>query len=262
MDKVLLQFSVDCFEKAEEGDKSRRIGGYASTEKLDRQGEVLIQKGLDFTDFLKNGWFNDNHDRTTAGVVGYPTKAEFHEGKGWYVEGYLLKGYKKADDIWELATSLQKSDRRLGFSVEGGKATKEGNKIIKAMIRNVAVTHCPVNTECIMEVLSKSLCPHGGSECFKHDDCCVKALEAGYPQGTDTVDGGALIEQDLDKTKTKDQELECKKCKKCEHTEKSLLRAKEILEKISERGYSKSQVDVIYRKLKELEVIKTELEGE
>lgn len=158
-----FRFDTETFEKGD-GDTSRRIGGIVSTDGLDRQGETLIQEGLDFGPFLKGGWFNDNHDPATDSLVGYPELAELRElpdgRKGWYVEGFLLKGYERADKLWSLASSLQKSGRRLGFSVEGGITARDVDdpkRVLKAVVREVAITRCPVNTETSLHVLAKSL---------------------------------------------------------------------------------------------------------
>lgn len=207
-----------------EGDEDgkRFIQGIASTEHLDKQKEKVIQKGLDFSEFLDTGFFNDNHARSTGAVVGYPTKAEFLPGKGWYVEGELLKGHKPADDIWTLAKSLEKagSGRHLGLSIEGKTLLKKGNCIVKAKVRHVAITHCPVNPNCTVEMLAKSFCSTPDIEkCVSCDpdcvnlteiktkscngDCngsCAKALAAGYGNvaGVDQVDGAALRQESLE----------------------------------------------------------------
>jgi hypothetical protein len=142
---------------------NRRIGGICSTDDLDRQAEKILQDGMDFAPFLKDGWFNDNHDPATDAVVGYPTRAEFRTmgmRKGWYVEGYLLDGHPRADALWMLANALQKTDRRLGFSVEGSVTARDAKNpsvIRKAVVREVAITRCPVNTNTALHVLAKSL---------------------------------------------------------------------------------------------------------
>lgn len=167
-----FEMPVDFFEKAdaEEG-KTRRIGGIASIQTKDRQDETILQRGLDFNDFIDNGWFNDNHTKDTDGVLGYgETVHYFTKGQklptgkmakadGHWVEGYMLNT-DKADRIWELGKALQKTNRRLGFSVEGKihKRTGKQNKTIaKALVRNVAITNCPVNADANMEILVKSL---------------------------------------------------------------------------------------------------------
>lgn len=169
-----FDMEVDAFEKASapEG-RRRRIGGFVTTDRIDRQGERLIQKGLNFKPFIRHGWFNDNHGKGADHIVGYPEDATFvqkgdplpsgevSKRTGWYVEGYLLEGVKKADDYWDLARALQKSDRRIGFSVEGKVAKREERNgiptVVEATIHNVAVTHCPVNTDTALEVLAKSM---------------------------------------------------------------------------------------------------------
>lgn len=175
------------FEKASAPQgQQRRIGGIITTESPDRQGEVVLTKGLDLSDWLKNGWYNDNHSKDTDGIIGYPDAAQkFQKGEvlpngqraasnGYWAEGYLLEGHDRADRIWKLGKALQGTGRSLGYSVEGnihrrvgpktvfkksakGKGTWVGNTIAKATVRNVAITNCPVNAETGLEMLSKSL---------------------------------------------------------------------------------------------------------
>lgn len=160
-----FEIPFEAFTKAGEKGKERRIGGIISTESVDRQGEVLLQDGLDFSYFLKNGWFNDNHSKKTTDILGYPmtVRKVNHNGKpAHYVEGYLLEGYPPADEVWRLAQSLQKTNRRLGFSVEGAVRRRaespSGTAIVaSALVRNVAITNCPVNTDTGLDVLTKSL---------------------------------------------------------------------------------------------------------
>ena len=149
-----------------------RIGGIVSTDGLDRQGEKVVQDGLDFSPFLSHGWFNDNHGQKTGDVLGYPTGVQrvskgdklpngaVSDHNGWWAEGYLLD----TDDgrkVYELATSLSTNkDRRLGFSIEGKvtrRDSRDKTKIVSAVVNNVAVTHCPVNTDTHLQALAKAL---------------------------------------------------------------------------------------------------------
>jgi len=137
---------------------SRSIGGFASTEDLDRQGEIVVQKGLDFSEFVSWGWFNDNHRQETSAALGYPTDARLEKGR-WWVEGNLIPGYPPSDRIWELAKSLARmqAPRKLGFSIEGKVVERDGyNKILRAKVRDVAITRMPVNTSCSWSVLTKA----------------------------------------------------------------------------------------------------------
>ena len=159
-----FQFDIACkVFKSAEGE--RRIGGIVSTDHMDRQEETIIQEGLDFSEFVSKGWFNDNHDSSTPGLVGTPDFVEMRTlgkgRKGWYVEGALLPaGHQRADAIWGLANALQKTDRRLGFSVEGAIVERDADNpslIRKAKVREIAITRCPVNQNTSLTVLAKSL---------------------------------------------------------------------------------------------------------
>jgi len=149
---------IDLSKGAVDIERTRPIGGTCSTEDLDRQDERVLAKGLDFTEFVNYGWFNDNHKQGTADAVGVPSMAELRKGS-WWTEGNLLVDYEPADRIWTLAKSLLKSGvaRHLGFSIEG-KVVDRGydNKILKAKIRDVAITRVPVNTKCSWSILAKS----------------------------------------------------------------------------------------------------------
>ena len=169
-----FEFSIPIgvFEKAEaEPGKHRRIGGLISTESRDRQGEIVLQKGLDFSQFVSHGWLNDNHSKKTTDIVGFPQSVTLiqkgqvlpngakAETNGHWMEGYLLDT-AKGNEVWELANALQKSDRRLGFSIEGNvdqRKDDEQHIITKARVRNVAITNCPVQTDSRLDVLAKSL---------------------------------------------------------------------------------------------------------
>lgn len=202
------------FIKSSDNDKynSRKISGIMSTERKDRQGEVLVAKGLDFSEFLSHGHFNDNHSQGTSDIVGYPEKAQFHSNlkaindkldgvQGWSCEGYVLKGTKKADAIWELALALQTvPDRRLGFSVEGKVERREDKTIEKARIRNVAITNCPVNTDCSWSTLEKSFT----------DSDMAKSMMATGAGGVAGILSPESLDSDLKKLTSLDQKKKAK----------------------------------------------------
>jgi hypothetical protein len=167
-----FEIPIDFFEKADaEPGKQHRIGGIVTTDNPDRQGEIILQQGLDFSDFLKYGWYNDNHTKETDGILGYPELVRsFHKGEtlpsgkpatanGHWAEGYLLDT-ERAKKIWELGKALAKTNRRLGFSVEGGITKRTGplrKTIAQAKVRNIAITNCPVNADSQLDILAKSL---------------------------------------------------------------------------------------------------------
>ena len=140
----------------EDPEQTRPIGGFCSTEGLDRQQEVVVAKGLDFSEFVNFGYFNDNHKQQTTAVLGYPTLAELRDGK-WWTEGNLLPDYPPSDSVWALAKALRGTPRRLGFSIEGKVLERNGrNRIVRALVRNVAITNSPVNTDCTWGILTKA----------------------------------------------------------------------------------------------------------
>lgn len=227
-----FEVPVAFFEKADapEG-QQRRIGGIVSTESKDRQGEVILQRGLDFTPFVQYGWFNDNHSKGTTDILGYPDKVTFvrkgqplpdgthAKADGHWAEGYLLKT-RKADEVWETGLALQGTGRRLGYSIEGSvekRVGPDGKVIAAAKVRNVAITNCPVNGDARLEILAKSLAAVEAS-----DDVLLRALGMGTATPGQAVVGprtgmGAgqiLTPQSLETDDDPPEELEFKKEKK------------------------------------------------
>lgn len=182
--------------KSDETEDRRIIRGYASTEAQDRQGESLVQKGLDISDFTNHGYFNYDHDNSI--IMGYPFSEKCKvDDHGLWVEGELLKGIPEADRMWALAIALKKSNapRKVGFSVEG-KVTErgEGGRILKAKIYNIAITANPVNTTCSWEAVVKS---------FNHlnsDSDLIpvisKSLEAGHEVNPLEAEGGGVFRKE------------------------------------------------------------------
>jgi hypothetical protein len=192
-----LHIPIEAFEKS--GDENpMRIGGIVSTEALDADGERIVQEGLDFSPFLQSGWFNDNHGQKSSDVRGYPSTAKLvkkgellptgkrAETRGWWVDGYLLDT-DEGRKIWSLANALSKSPRRLGYSIEGKvvrRDKRDSDRVTAAVVKNVAITHCPKNHETELVPL-------------------VKAMMAGAGIGTDQAggdpgDAGPLRAQSLE----------------------------------------------------------------
>ena len=214
------------FEKADapEGQR-RRIAGVISTETKDRQDEIVIQNGLDFGPFLAYGHFNDNHGKSPGAAVGAPLEVkQFAKGQMLpngrpavsnctWAEGILYPDYPKAEELWDLGISMEKSGglRSLGFSIEGKVKARTGadrKTIAKAEVEHVAITHVPVNPETKLECLAKSL----------HN--VEQEIEKALTQGNDRPaadspktgeDAGAILSnQDLD-CKLKDTRKKTKK---------------------------------------------------
>jgi hypothetical protein len=185
-----------------------RIGGIVSTDQLDKQGEEVVQEGLDFRPFLREGWYNDNHGQRTSDVLGYPTDAFYvsqgsqlpngriAENNGWWAEGYLLNT-TEARKVWEVCDAATAStipgDRKLGFSIEGKVGRRDKTKptrIMTALVRNVAITHCPVNTGTEVASLAKALMAGSSIE------NAGAAPGDGFPLRAESLDTGAAPEEE------------------------------------------------------------------
>ncbi len=182
--------------KSTDTEEHRIIRGYASTAAQDRQGESLVQKGLDISDFVNHGYFNYDHDNSV--ILGYPIGEKCRiDDNGFWVEGELFKGVPEADRIWNLALAIKKSraPRKVGFSVEGKVLQRDGGRILKAKIYNVAITTNPVNTTCSWEAVVKSF-----NSDNDEDILLGKSLEAGYETDPLEMEGGAVFRKEsLDK---------------------------------------------------------------
>lgn len=188
MEPFIFAVPLDIIKSESPDSDEMRIGGYASTPDEDRQGDEIIQRGLDITQFVEHGWFNHDHDNKL--ILGYPDKKKCKvSSKGFYVEGVLLKGVPLAEQVYQTALALQKSNapRKMGFSIEGKvqKRDEKTGKIVKATVYNVAITANPVNVNCTWEVLAKS---------FADSVALDKALEAGHGD----ANGSMLIPESLE----------------------------------------------------------------
>ncbi len=211
--QILFELPVEMeLRKGEAGDR-RIIRGYASTERMDQDGEVILQSGIDFSPLLKSGFLNYDHQyKNVAGaklpiIIGYPIRAEIRD-KGLWVEGELLKSdnpvcvseqVKLADEMWELGMALQKSGTRsLAYSVEGAVLERKGNKIVKSVVRHLAVTHKPVNPEATVELFAKAM------GCSITADRQQHAMEyaCGHhdmEKAMSTVSAGPMLRENLDR---------------------------------------------------------------
>ena len=149
-----------------DADEQIKIGGICSSENEDQAGEIILQSGLDFTYFLKRGYFNLEHMAGPGNVLGNPTSVKpvkTKEGRpATYVEGILYATKSKARDVIDTIKAMQKAkaDRKIGFSIEGSVIArdKKNPKIItKAKVMNVSITSAPCNTDAEFEMIKKNI---------------------------------------------------------------------------------------------------------
>lgn len=133
-------------EQGADNTGKRWIQGIASTSARDLQGEIVDQNGIDFSYFLKHGFYNNDHKPGFENKVGQPTECRVTK-EGLWVKGFLFKNNKVADDIWNLMQSLKDSGstRKVGFSIQGKVQRRAGNQIQKCWIQDIAITPAPVN---------------------------------------------------------------------------------------------------------------------
>src|SRR5574343_665823 len=76
--------------KDENGKDVMKIGGIASTNAKDSDGEFLDPNGFDVSYFKNQGFLNWHHQAKNdpTAIIGEPTKAEIRK-EGLYIEGLL-----------------------------------------------------------------------------------------------------------------------------------------------------------------------------
>jgi hypothetical protein len=167
LDQIYFNIPLEMIKGRNVPQGCRPLRGVASTPHKDLQSEDVVQKGLDTKYFLRYGYYNDDHQKGHKHKVGQPTLAVVkatedrfgHKTTGLWTEGFLWKAglHEGADAIYELAKALAGSgaDRSVGFSIEGKVLQRDGNRIIKAWIQDIAITASPINTYTWLEVVDK-----------------------------------------------------------------------------------------------------------
>jgi len=192
-----LDFAMDII-KAKEGDLERRMGGFLTTNRVDREGQsivgAIVEGNLNTKPYEEYGLWNDNHSQVT---VGHPYLLRFEKGRGYYTEGKLLPNIhdgglavERANYYWGLAKALRegKGERTLGLSVEGkiDSISPCRSKIYKATIIKAAVCEIPMNPDCQLQILEKSF----ADLCSCNECRIIKSLT------TDSAEN--LIREDLE----------------------------------------------------------------
>ena len=193
---------VEKIEKAEGKDGKRYIQGVASTSDRDLQGEVVLQNGIDYSYFLKNGYINDDHKDGPEHKVGEPLECRLTPA-GLWLKAILYKGKARSDYWWEHINTLASNDskRKVGFSIQGKILRREGKTIAKCWLQDVAITASPVNTNTWAEIV-KSLgtqkwCIHPWDDVCKGGCCTCNGEEEEKALSTGAM-GGVLVPESLE----------------------------------------------------------------
>jgi len=140
-----------------------------STDDQDGQGDVVDQDGLETEYFTKSGKLNYEHLKGAAGVIGYPISTErvTLEGgrKATRMHGRIYLHKTLGRETYETMRAMHKSagDRRMGCSVEGPVLKRQGKRIVKSRVTNVALTSDPANFHARVDMV-KSLTAKGYKE--------------------------------------------------------------------------------------------------
>lgn len=142
-------------EKSKDGEW--RVRGLASTGRVDQQGEMIMQKGVDLSPIDKKrgilNWDHAHGPENTIGVLDGYNRTD----KGLFIEGRLFKNHSKAKAVREIMESLGEGDQgRMGLSVEGRIIERDPSNpsiIRRCQISAVALTMNPVNTDTFADIV-------------------------------------------------------------------------------------------------------------
>lgn len=144
--------------KDDSGNKVMKIGGIASREERDQQGEILVVEGMDVQDMVW-GFLNWNHwgSKDPSTVIGQITKVEKRH-KELYIEAELFEESKMARDVYQLTEILEKrnSPRKMQFSVEGKSIERDildQGRVTKSKIVGCACTVSPINKATFAQII-------------------------------------------------------------------------------------------------------------
>jgi len=156
-------------DEGAEDSEQWNIQGIASSEGIDEEGDAIFKNVLDINYFKKCGFINWNHASDPSNQLGYITKAEIIQDtskyadqlgrdisprSSLYIEGELYKNVKKAREVRDILKSVTSSGG-LGLSIEGN-IHRTSKKITSVVVRGVAITPMPVQTETLCNLV-KSL---------------------------------------------------------------------------------------------------------
>tara|TARA_Y100001938_G_scaffold124055_1_gene173826 strand:+ start:1041 stop:1823 length:783 start_codon:yes stop_codon:yes gene_type:complete len=128
-------------------EKNYVVEGVASSEDEDSHGDVVVQKGIDWSYFLKRGWINYEHTSGITAIVGIPTEITTTQGKT-ILKSKLWGGIPLTKQIIQLMREAGKAGRNIGYSIEGKVLERDGNKVLRSKILNVSLVAHPANPDC------------------------------------------------------------------------------------------------------------------
>lgn len=146
-----------------EADKKWYISGYASTDSVDSDGEIIRPEGIDYNYYKDNGYITYEHLHDLQDIVGEPVENGVSvDEHGLYLKGVLYKSSPLAQKIWNLSETLKHeslSKRSMGLSIEGRVDERDSfnpNIITKMTLTAVTITTHPANPDAHWQGIAKS----------------------------------------------------------------------------------------------------------
>lgn len=159
MNDFKFYVDADLIKSEKDGEEYQpwKVGGLASTNTRDAQGENLDYNGFELSD-LK--WINWDHGKSASDLIGQITSSKIKKGEGLYIDGELFQSKKQAQEAWAMMNDLKKSgsENRLSWSVQGKVLERDPanpKKVTKARLFQVALCPTPVNGDTWADVVSK-----------------------------------------------------------------------------------------------------------
>jgi len=214
---IPLGIETDLEKSGGESDNKYFIKLLAGDNMKDIQDEIVEPEGFILDYLMKGGYFNYDHNKGSEFLIGEPTDYELVKNTETGYCGLLVKGFLYKTKEKPCAESLIKhlkvlkavgSKRHIGASVEGKTLERNGNKIVKAFVKNIAITEHPINRNTWVDIVKSFAgvcqanseiscsqgCPNYAS-CFNQMD---KAMETG--QAIMPASGaGTLRKQSIDR---------------------------------------------------------------
>jgi len=209
---IPLGLEPDLEKSGGEDDNKYYIKLLAGDNAKDIQGEIVEPEGFMLDYLMKGGYFNYDHKPGSENLIGEPTDYEFVKdlSKGYcglLVKGFLYKSKPVARHIIEHVRTLKEvgSKRRLGASVEGKRIESNGNRIVKAFIKNIAITEHPINRNTWVDIIKSfaGVCQENATKKCSKDcqHCTCTDIEKAMQTGSDitpTAGGNVLRRQSID----------------------------------------------------------------
>ena len=134
------------------------IEGLASNEKRDLDNQIIKPSGFITDYFLKKWFLNFNHATQYSAdsiIGGEPIAAKTTKDNDFFIKGRLYNWSNLAKSVYRIAENLEKdekSNRTLGFSIEGLALETENDIVSKILITGCAIAPTPKNSDSYLKI--------------------------------------------------------------------------------------------------------------